>query len=151
ADDLLPLLDLGGLDERVVKTLSGGQRRRLDIALGLVHGPGPVFLDEPTTGLDPQSRANMWEHIRRLRDDLGTTVFLTTHYLGEADVLCDRIFVIDGGRIVAEGTAEELKSRISGDLVRVGVEDPCTLDTVRDIAANQPQALDGVVFDRTVE
>jgi ABC-2 type transport system ATP-binding protein len=80
-----------------VKTLSGGQRRRLDIAMGLVHEPTLVFLDEPTTGLDPQSRANLWEHIRGLRDDLGTTVFLTTHYLEEADALCDRILVIDQG------------------------------------------------------
>jgi ABC-2 type transport system ATP-binding protein len=96
-------LDLGGLDDRLVKTLSGGQRRRLDIALGLVHAPRLVFLDEPTTGLDPQSRSNLWEHIRRLREDLGTTVFLTTHYLDEADALCDRILVIDYGQIVAEG------------------------------------------------
>ena len=94
-------LDLGGLDQRLVKTLSGGQRRRLEIALGLVHQPPLVFLDEPTTGLDPQSRSNMWEHIRALRADLGTTVFLTTHYLDEADALCDRVFVIDHGVIVA--------------------------------------------------
>src|SRR5262249_38703925 len=73
-------LDLGGLDDRLVKTLSGGQRRRLDIALGLVHSPRLVFLDEPTTGLDPQSRSNLWDHIRGLREDLGTTIFLTTHY-----------------------------------------------------------------------
>jgi len=100
-------LDLGGLDDRLVKTLSGGQRRRLDIALGLVHSPRLVFLDEPTTGLDPQSRSNLWDHIRRLREDLGTTVFLTTHYLDEADALCDRILVIDYGKIVAEGTPDE--------------------------------------------
>src|SRR5690606_16841906 len=80
-------LDLTGLDQRLVKTLSGGQRRRLDIALGLVHDPKLVFLDEPTAALDPQSRANLWEHIRALRDDHGTTVFLTTHYLDEADAL----------------------------------------------------------------
>src|SRR5207248_11320176 len=102
-------LDPGGLDDRLVKTLSGGQRRRLDIALGLVHSPKLVFLDAPTTGLDPQSRSNLWDHIRRLREDLGTTVFLTTHYLDEADALCDRILVIDYGKIVAEGTPDELK------------------------------------------
>ena len=112
-------LDLAGLEERYVKTLSGGQKRRLDIALGLVHSPRLVFLDEPTTGLDPQSRANLWTHVRRLRDDLNTTVFLTTHYLDEADALCDRILIIDFGRIVAEGTPEELKNRISGDLVTI--------------------------------
>src|SRR5579859_6788872 len=95
AAKLIGQLDLGGLDQRFVKTLSGGQRRRLEIAIGLVHQPSVVFLDEPTTGLDPQSRSNMWEHIRRLRSELGTTVFLTTHYLDEADALCDRLFVID--------------------------------------------------------
>ena len=114
-------LDLGGLDDRLVKTLSGGQRRRLDIALGLVHAPRLVFLDEPTTGLDPQSRGNLWEHIRRLRGELGTTVFLTTHYLDEADALCDRILVIDYGRIVAAGTPDELKRRISGDVITLSV------------------------------
>jgi ABC-2 type transport system ATP-binding protein len=114
-------LDLGGLDDRLVKTLSGGQRRRLDIALGLVHSPRLVFLDEPTTGLDPQSRSNLWDHIRRLREDLGTTVFLTTHYLDEADALCDRILVIDYGRIVAEGTPDELKRRIAGDVITLSV------------------------------
>ena len=114
-------LDLGGLDDRLVKTLSGGQRRRLDIALGLVHSPRLVFLDEPTTGLDPQSRSNLWDHIRRLREELGTTVFLTTHYLEEADALCDRILVIDYGKIVAEGTPEDLKRRISGDVITLSV------------------------------
>ena len=112
-------LDLAGLEDRLVKTLSGGQKRRLDIALGLVHAPRLVFLDEPTTGLDPQSRANLWTHVRRLRDDLNTTVFLTTHYLDEADALCDRILIIDSGQIVAEGSPEELKNRISGDLVTI--------------------------------
>jgi len=114
-------LDLGGLDDRLVKTLSGGQRRRLDISLGLVHSPRLVFLDEPTTGLDPQSRSNLWDHIRRLREDLGTTIFLTTHYLDEADALCDRILVIDYGKIVAEGSPEELKRRISGDVITLSV------------------------------
>jgi ABC-2 type transport system ATP-binding protein len=118
---LIGQLDLGGLEQRYVKTLSGGQRRRLEIALGLVHQPPLVFLDEPTTGLDPQSRSNMWEHIRRLRSDLGTTVFLTTHYLDEADALCDRLFVIDHGVTVAVGTPDELKRRISGDVVTLSV------------------------------
>lgn len=114
-------LDLAGLEGRLCKTLSGGQRRRLDIALGLVHSPTVVFLDEPTTGLDPQSRSNLWDHIRGLREQLGTTVFLTTHYLEEADALCDRVLVIDNGKIIAEGVPEELKRRISGDVVTLTV------------------------------
>ena len=129
-------LELAGLEDRLVKTLSGGQRRRLDIALGLVHSPRLVFLDEPTTGLDPQSRSNLWEHIRKLRQELGTTVFLTTHYLEEADALCDRVLVIDYGRIVAAGMPEELKRRISGDVITLSVSgDP---GTARDLLAGQP-------------
>jgi ABC-2 type transport system ATP-binding protein len=121
ADELIAQFELTGLEDRLVKTLSGGQRRRLEIALGLVHQPPLVFLDEPSTGLDPQSRSNLWEHIRRMRADHDTTVFLTTHYLEEADALCDRIFIIDEGRIVAEGTPDELKSRVSGDVVTLRV------------------------------
>ena len=114
-------LDLEGLWERQPKAMSGGQRRRLDIAMGLVHVPGLVFLDEPTTGLDPQARANLWQHIEGLRSERGTTVFLTTHYLDEADALCDRVLVIDKGAIVASGTPDELKSSVGGDLLTVTV------------------------------
>ncbi len=121
AELLTSQLDLTGLEKRLVKTLSGGQRRRLEIALGLVHRPPLVFLDEPTTGLDPQSRSNLWGHLRRLRSGLGTTVFLTTHYLDEADTLCDRVFIIDHGVIVAEGTPDDLKRRISGDVLTLRV------------------------------
>jgi ABC-2 type transport system ATP-binding protein len=106
--------------DRKCKTYSGGQRRRVDIALGIIHEPRVVFLDEPTTGLDPQSRVHMWDEIRRLRTE-GMTVFLTTHYLDEADALCDRIAIMDNGLIVAEGTPEELKREISGDVVTVGL------------------------------
>ena len=118
-EELLAGLDLEGVWERQTKTLSGGQRRRLDIAMGLIHSPGLIFLDEPTSGLDPQARANLWQHVRALRDERGATVFLTTHYLEEADALCDRILVIDHGRIVAAGAPEELKRRISGDTVEL--------------------------------
>jgi ABC-2 type transport system ATP-binding protein len=121
AGELVARLDIAELDQRLVKTLSGGQRRRLDIALGLLHDPRLVFLDEPSTGLDPQSRANLWEHIRSLRDEHDTTVFLTTHYLDEADALCDRILVIDNGKIVAEGSPSDLKAQVSGDRLEVGV------------------------------
>jgi ABC-2 type transport system ATP-binding protein len=107
--------------DRHVKTYSGGQRRRLDIALGVIHDPRVVFLDEPTTGLDPQSRAHMWVEVRRLRDE-GMTVFITTHYLEEADALCDRIAIIDHGLIVAEGTPADLKREIAGDVVTVALD-----------------------------
>jgi ABC-2 type transport system ATP-binding protein len=146
-------LDLAGLEDRLVKTLSGGQRRRLDISLGLVHSPGLVFLDEPTTGLDPQSRSNLWEHIRKLRQELGATIFLTTHYLEEADALCDRVMVIDYGRIVAEGSPEELKRRISGDVITLSVSgDP---GTAKGVLASQPAirdiSLDGPAIRLAVE
>ncbi|MFI6238939.1 ATP-binding cassette domain-containing protein [Micromonospora sp. NPDC050795] len=107
--------------DRKCKTYSGGQRRRVEIALGIIHEPKIVFLDEPTTGLDPQSRAHMWDEIRRLRAD-GMTVFITTHYLDEADALCDRIAIMDNGEVVAEGTPAELKREISGDVVLVGLD-----------------------------
>jgi ABC-2 type transport system ATP-binding protein len=142
-------LDLTGLGGRLTKTLSGGQRRRLDIALGLVHSPGLVFLDEPSTGLDPQSRANLWDHIRRLRAEHGVTIFLTTHYLDEADALADRLIVIDDGRIVAEGTPDSLKARVSGDGVVVGVEPEVTTaaaDTARQLTgAHDFDVEDGLI------
>jgi ABC-2 type transport system ATP-binding protein len=143
AASLARQLDLAGLENRLVKTLSGGQRRRLDIALGLVHSPRLVFLDEPTTGLDPQSRGNLWQHIRRLRDELGTTVFLTTHYLDEADALCDRVLVIDYGRIVAEGTPEELKRRIAGDVITLTVN--AGPQAPREVLAGQPGVREAMV------
>jgi len=121
-DELLGLLDLASFADRRVKTYSGGQRRRLDVALGIVHDPQVLFLDEPTTGLDPQNRANLWDHLRDLRER-GTTVFLTTHYLEEADVLCDRVMIIDHGEIVAEGTPRDLKREVVGDSVVLRVAD----------------------------
>lgn len=119
ATELIERYELAEAADRRTGTWSGGQRRRLDIALGLVHRPVVMFLDEPTTGLDPQSRAHLWDEIRSLRDD-GVTVFLTTHYLEEADALADQLAIIDHGRIVAEGTADELKRQIGADVVEVG-------------------------------
>jgi ABC-2 type transport system ATP-binding protein len=146
-------LDLDGLWERQPKTLSGGQRRRLDIAVGLIHIPELVFLDEPTTGLDPQARANLWTHIRALREERGTTVFLTTHYLDEADALCDRILVIDHGAIVASGTPDELKSQVGGDVLTVTVERSAQATEVARVVgalagAEQPQVLEHRVIGR---
>ena len=131
--------------DRTIGTYSGGQRRRLDVALGVIHSPQVVFLDEPTVGLDPPSRARMWQEVRRLRDQ-GMTIFLTTHYLDEADALCDRISIIDAGLIVAEGTPSDLKREISGDVVIVdlatpgtaGVPEPATVLEAAKVLAEQP-------------
>jgi ABC-2 type transport system ATP-binding protein len=121
ATEVLVALDLEAAADRTIGTYSGGMKRRLDIGLGIVHRPAILFLDEPTTGLDPQARARMWDEIRALREG-GTTVFLTTHYLEEADALADRLAIIDHGQIVAEGTADELKRQVAGDVVTIGVD-----------------------------
>ena len=120
AQRVLDGFQLSEYADRRCKTYSGGQRRRVDIALGIIHEPKVVFLDEPTTGLDPQSRAHMWDEVRRLRTE-GMTVFITTHYLDEADALCDRVSIMDNGEIVASGSPFELKRAISGDVVHVGL------------------------------
>jgi ABC-2 type transport system ATP-binding protein len=118
--EVLDLIDLRDDADTRIGQLSGGQQRRVDLGLGIVGSPDLLFLDEPTTGLDPQSRARLWDEVRRLRDG-GTTIFLTTHYLEEADALCDRLAIIDHGRIVAEGSPDELKRQVAGDVVTVGV------------------------------
>jgi len=122
ATEVLAALDLTDAAGRTTGTYSGGMRRRLDIGMGMVHRPKLLFLDEPTTGLDPQARANLWDEVRKLREG-GTTVFLTTHYLEEADVLCDRVAIIDHGMIVAEGTPIDLKRAIAGDVITLGIAD----------------------------
>jgi ABC-2 type transport system ATP-binding protein len=144
-DRLFEQLDLDGMWDRQCKTLSGGQRRRLDVAMGLIHQPKLIFLDEPSTGLDPQSRANLWEHIARLRTDLDTTVFITTHYMDEADVLCDRILVIDDGSIVAEGTPEDLKRRVAGDSVVLDFEDQRSTVVVAELVSHVDGATDPII------
>jgi ABC-type multidrug transport system ATPase subunit len=120
ADELIDSLDLGSFATRTVQQLSGGQKRRLDIALGLMHAPPLLFLDEPSTGLDPQSRANLWQHILDLRTQHGTTVFLTTHYLEEADRYAERVMVMDRGRVIADDTAARLKADLAGDVLTFG-------------------------------
>ncbi|MGH7666298.1 MAG: ATP-binding cassette domain-containing protein [Candidatus Dormibacteria bacterium] len=142
AAELLFALELESCADRKVSTYSGGQRRRLDVAVGLVHRPEVLFLDEPTTGLDPQSRARMWDEVRKLRED-GTTVFLTTHYLEEADALCNRLAIIDHGRIVAQGTPDELKREVSGDLVTVGVSGD--LEQALGLLSSQPYVREATV------
>ncbi|PWC05975.1 ABC transporter [Agromyces badenianii] len=129
ADELIESLELGQVAGRQVQSLSGGQKRRLDIALGLIHRPELLFLDEPSTGLDPHSRANLWEHIVELRRETGTTIFLTTHYLDEADQLAERVMVMDHGRVIADDTAWALKESLAGDRVSL------TFDSATDAAA----------------
>jgi ABC-2 type transport system ATP-binding protein len=129
AAELIDLLDLTDFADRIVYSYSGGQRRRLDVALGIMHRPQVLFLDEPTTGLDPQNRANLWEQIGKLKAT-GTTIFLTTHYLEEADVLSDHLAIMDYGHIVAEGTPSELKRQVARDTVRVTLTNPAQSDEV---------------------
>ncbi len=139
-DELRGLIDLGDALNGRIKGYSGGMKRRIDLAAALIHNPEVLFLDEPTTGLDPVSRAKVWEEVRRLNDELGMTIFLTTQYLEEADALADRVGIIDHGRIVAEGTPEELKRSIGSDVVQVQVDD---VETARRVVAAVP-GVDGV-------
>jgi ABC-2 type transport system ATP-binding protein len=124
ATELIESLDLGAVADRVVSSLSGGQRRRLDIAMGLIHAPELLFLDEPSTGLDPQNRANLQEHIVRLRAEHGTTVVLTTHYLDEADQLAERVIVIDHGKLIADDTPARLKAEHARDRITLTFDNP---------------------------
>ncbi len=140
ATALLAWVGLTEAAERMVTTYSGGMKRRLDIAMGLIHEPRVLFLDEPTTGLDPETRRALWTDLRRIRGERGLTVLLTTHYLEEADNLCDRIAIVDGGRIVAEGTPDQLKGEIGGDRVTL---DLATADAAR--AAEVARKIEGVL------
>jgi len=128
ADELLDRFDLTGAARRQVKTYSGGMQRRLDVALGLVHRPQVLFLDEPTTGLDPEARTAMWEEVSRLAGDEGLTILLTTHYLEEADRLATRLAIVDNGRVVIEGTPDSLKGELHGDAVHVELREPVAGD-----------------------
>jgi ABC-2 type transport system ATP-binding protein len=121
AQELIDSLELSSFIDRGVRTYSGGQKRRVDLAMGLMHKPELLFLDEPTTGLDPQSRAHFWKELRKVKDT-GMTIFVTTHYLDEADVLCDEIAIMDHGTIVARGTPENLKKEVAGDTIILGIE-----------------------------
>jgi len=136
-DELRGLIDIGDALDQRIKTYSGGMKRRVDLAAALIHNPEVLFLDEPTTGLDPASRAKVWEEVQRLNQDLGMTIFLTTQYLEEADALADRVGIIDHGRIIAEGTPAELKRSIGADVVTVRVNNVAT-------AASTIAALPGV-------
>jgi ABC-2 type transport system ATP-binding protein len=132
-NELLERVGLTEAADRKVGGYSGGMKRRLDLAMALVHSPSILFLDEPTTGLDPQSRSALWDEVERLARDDGVTVFLTTQYLEEADVLADRVGIIDRGKIVAEGTPDELKRDIGGDSVEAVPADPHDLDRAKEV------------------
>jgi ABC-2 type transport system ATP-binding protein len=151
------LLDLVGITEaadRIVKTYSGGMRRRLDIALGLVHRPRVLFLDEPTTGLDPEARVVMWDEVSRLAQAESLTILLTTHYLEEADQLADRLAIVSQGKVVVEGTPAALKAGLRGDAVHVEVENAAVAEAQRVLAtvgAAPEQVLDGRTIVSRVE
>ena len=139
-DEMLALKQLSERASSLVKTFSGGMKRRLEIARGMLHQPQILFLDEPTLGLDPQTRKSIWTHLNELRGKKGVTIFMTTHYMDEAEY-CDRIAIIDHGKIVAVGTPEELKARVGGDVVTITSNQP-------DLAATEIQELLGVVPSR---
>lgn len=150
ADELLSRFALADAAGRQVRTYSGGMRRRLDVALGLIHRPEVLFLDEPTAGLDPESRSAMWDEIARLSANEGLTILLTTHYLEEADRLASRLAIVDRGRIVAAGTPDELKGRLHGDTVQVELTTPGVPGQVHTALARVPGIREAMVTGRTV-
>jgi len=153
-EELLEVLQLKDAADRRAYTYSGGMRRRLDLGSGLVHHPRILFLDEPTTGLDPQTRIAVWEYLRRLHREEGMTIFLTTQYMEEADQLCQRIAIIDQGKIVAEGSPAELKAAIGADIITVRIARDATFEQSRDRALAIARQIPGVsratIFDEGV-
>jgi ABC-2 type transport system ATP-binding protein len=150
ADELLAHFGLTEAAGRLVRTYSGGMQRRLDVALGLIHRPAVLFLDEPTTGLDPESRAAMWQEIARLAGGEGMTVLLTTHYLEEADRLASRLAIVDRGRVVTTGTPDELKGELRGDAVQVELPADADPARVRRVLEALPAVRDVVIAGRDV-
>jgi ABC-2 type transport system ATP-binding protein len=134
AEELLKLVELTGFEDKKVETYSGGMRRRLELACGLINRPIVLFLDEPTLGLDVQTRTATWQYIRKLKKEFGMTLFMTTHYLEEADTLCDRVAIIDHGKIVVTGTPEELKHSLGGDVITLSIKDnPDVTEIIRSV------------------
>ena len=141
-EDLTPLVDIGGFMDKHVRTYSGGMKRRLDLAASLMHNPEVLFLDEPTTGLDPISRSKVWDEVRRINRDLGVTIFLTTQYLEEADALADRVGIISHGKLAVEGTPAELKRKLGSDVIIARVEPDAAEIAIS--AVSRIQAVEGV-------
>ena len=150
AEELLAHFGLTEAAGRLVRTYSGGMQRRLDVALGLIHRPAVLFLDEPTTGLDPESRAAMWQEIARLAGGEGMTVLLTTHYLEEADRLASRLAIVDRGRVVTSGTPDELKGELRGDAVQVELPADADAARVRRVLEALPAVRDVIIAGRDV-
>ena len=148
-DELLELVGIADAADRVVKTYSGGMRRRLDVALGLVHRPRVLFLDEPTTGLDPEARVGMWAEVSRLAHAESLTILLTTHYLEEADQLADRLAIVSQGKIVVEGTPRGLKAGLRGDAVQVELTDG-KIDEAKQVLAAAGASTDTLLGERTL-
>jgi ABC-2 type transport system ATP-binding protein len=128
--ELLELVELVNFKDKKVETYSGGMRRRLELACGLINRPKVLFLDEPTLGLDVQTRTASWDYIRRLKEEYGITIFMTTHYLEEVDALCDRIAIIDHGKIIVTGKPDELKDSIGGDIITISIKENADVDDV---------------------
>jgi ABC-2 type transport system ATP-binding protein len=150
AGELIEMLELTGLEDRIGSKLSGGQKRRLDVALGLMHDPKILFLDEPSTGLDPHSRANLWEHIQKLRKATGMTIFLTTHYLDEADSMAERVMIMDNGTLIADDTPARLKADLAGDRIMVTLTSAKEAEQAAGMAASLPQARETEVAGHSV-
>ncbi len=150
ADELLTHFGLAEAADRLVKTYSGGMQRRLDVALGLVHRPAVLFLDEPTTGLDPEARTAMWQEITQLAAHEGMTVLLTTHYLEEADRLASQLAIVDRGRVVASGTPDDLKGELRGDVVQVALPADTDVGLVQSVLAHLTEVRDVVIAGRDV-
>ena len=150
ARELLDHFDLGEVADRQVRTYSGGTQRRLDIALGLMHRPAVLFLDEPTTGLDPEARSALWQEIARLAAAEGLTILLTTHYLDEADKLAGRLAIVDHGRVVAEGTPDALKGELRGDAVHLDLPVEADPSVARSVLAALPAVREVQVTGRSL-
>ncbi|HXQ53565.1 MAG TPA: ATP-binding cassette domain-containing protein [Stellaceae bacterium] len=149
-DALIDRLKLSHFADRKADTYSGGQRRIFDLASGVINAPELLFLDEPTTGLDPQSRSRVWEEVKALHQQ-GTTIFLTTHYLEEADALCDRVAIVDFGKIVAFGSPTELKKQIAGDIITLGFDSAREVEAASDVLTADPMILESHATDATLQ
>lgn len=151
ADEVLEVLGIGDLASRTPGTLSGGQRRHVDIALGLIHNPRVLFLDEPSTGLDPHSRAGLWEQIQLLRREHGITILLTTHYLDEADHMAERIVIVDHGEVIANGTADSLKADLAGDWMHITTVDTDAARSAKALAVRMTGVSEATTDGQTVD